>query len=149
MWKSLNEADDKVTAADGTVDGWALSPQGRSVLRQATDNNGRPLFLGAVGDSDVNSVLGNPTYISKGVHVPVASADPGPEKAEIIGVCGEFASAAWGTTEGLQTSISDQASITIDGETVNLWENNMFAVRIEMEIGFRVRDINRFVLLTK
>ena len=50
--------------------------------------------------------------------------------------------------EGLQTSISDQATITIDGKSVNLWEHNMFAVRIEIEVGFRLRDINRFVLLT-
>lgn len=152
VWKSLNDADDKVTAADGTVDGWALSPQGRSVLRQATDNNGRPLFLGSMGESDVNTVLGNRTYISKGVHVPAqaAGADNNPPaRPEIVGVVGEFASAAWGTPEGLQTSVSDQAPITIDGKQVNLWEKNMFAVRIEMEFGFRVRDINRFVLLTK
>lgn len=42
VWKNLNKADDLVSEADGTVDGWALSTQGRSVLRQATDNNGRP-----------------------------------------------------------------------------------------------------------
>lgn len=147
VWKSLNDADDKVTAADGTVDGWALSPQGRSILRQATDNNGRPLFLGSMGESDVNTVLGNRTYISKGVHVPAVTGDT--PKPEIVGVAGEFASAAWGTPEGIQTSISDQSTITIDGQPVNLWEQNMFAVRIEMEFGFRVRDINRFVLLTK
>ena len=69
-------------------------------------------------------------------------------KQEIIRVGGEFSSAAWGSVEGLQTSISDQASITIDGKQVNLWEHNMFAVRIEIEVGFRIRDINRFVLLT-
>lgn len=147
VWKSLNDADDSVTAADGTVDGWALSPQGRSILRQATDNNGRPLFLASMAESDVNTVLGNRTYISKGVHVPATTGDAA--TPEIVGVVGEFVSAAWGTPEGLQTSISDQATVTIDGQAVNLWEQNMFAVRIEMEIGFRVRDINRFALLTK
>ena len=92
-------------------------------------------------------MLGNRTYISKGVHVPATTGDA--VTPEIVGVVGEFASAAWGTPEGLQTSISDQATVTIDGKAVNLWEQNMFAVRIEMEIGFRVRDINRFALLTK
>ena len=67
---------------------------------------------------------------------------------EIVGVAGEFASAAWGSVEGIQTTISDQATITIDGKPVNLWEQNMFAVRVEAEYGFRVRDIKRFVLLT-
>lgn len=147
VWKSLNDADDKVTDADGTVDGWALSPQGRSILRQTTDNNGRPLFLNGTSGSDVSTVLGNRTYISKGVHVPAVTGENA--KPEIVGVAGEFASAAWGTPQGLQTSVSDQSTITIDGQPVNLWEKNMFAVRIEMEFGFRVRDINRFVLLTK
>lgn len=94
VWKSLNDADDKVTDADGTVDGWALSPQGRSILRQATDNNGRPLFLGSTGESDVSTVLGNRTYISKGVHVPAGTGENA--TPEIVGVAGEFASAAWG-----------------------------------------------------
>lgn len=147
VWKSLNDADDKITDADGTLDGWALAPQGRSILRQATDNNGRPLFLNSMSSNDVSTVLGQNTYVSKGVHVPAVTG--GTARPEIVGVAGEFASAAWGSVEGLQTSISDQATITIDNQSVNLWEKNMFAVRVEMEIGFRVRDIKRFVLLTK
>lgn len=147
VWKSLNDADDKITDADGTLDGWALAPQGRSILRQATDNNGRPLFLDSMSSNDVSTVLGQNTYVSKGVHVPAVTGES--PKPEIVGVAGDFASAAWGSVEGLQTSISDQATITIDNQSVNLWEKNMFAVRVEMEIGFRVRDINRFVLLTK
>ena len=146
VWKNLNAADDSVSAADGTLDGWAMSTQGRSLLRQATDNNGRPLFLDGTGSSDVSTILGDPVQISKGVHVPAVTE--GTAAKEILGVCGEFSSAAWGSVEGLQTSISDQASITIDGKQVNLWEHNMFAVRIEIEVGFRIRDINRFVLLT-
>lgn len=146
VWKNLNAADDSVSAADGTLDGWAMSTQGRSLLRQATDGNGRPLFLDGTGSSDVSTILGNPVQISKGVHVPAVTDDTAAK--EIIGVGGEFASAAWGSVEGLQTSISDQASITIDSNQVNLWEHNMFAVRIEIEVGFRIRDINRFVLLT-
>lgn len=58
VWKNLNKADDLVSEADGTVDGWALSTQGRSVLRQATDNNGRPLFLDGTAASDVSTGTG-------------------------------------------------------------------------------------------
>lgn len=146
IWKSLNDADDKVTAADGEVDGWALSPQGRSLLRQATDANGRPLFLDGVGASDVSTLLGHPVHVSKGVHVDATAGDHA--TAEVVGVAGEFASATWGSVEGIQTTVSDQATLTIDGTQVNLWENNMFAVRIELEFGFRIRDAARFVLLT-
>lgn len=146
VWKQLNAADDAISAADGTLDGWALSTQGRSILRQATDANGRPLFLDGIGASDVSTVLGNPVHVSKGVHVPAGTGEKATK--EIVGVAGEFASAAWGSVEGLQTSISDQATVTIDNQQVNLWEHNMFAVRVEIEVGFRLRDINRFALLT-
>ena len=146
VWKQLNAADDAISAADGTLDGWALSPQGRSILRQATDANGRPLFLDGIGAGDVSTVLGNPVHVSKGVHVPAGTGEKATK--EIVGVAGEFASAAWGSVEGLQTSISDQATVTIDNQQVNLWEHNMFAVRVEIEVGFRLRDINRFALLT-
>lgn len=148
-WTALNTADDQITNADGTLDGWALAPQGRSILRQATDATGRPLFLGGVGESDVSTILGSPVYVSKGVHVAaVAKNETTTAKPEIVGVAGDFASAAWGSVEGIQASVSDQASLTIDGRQVNLWEQNMFAVRIEIEVGFRIRDINRFALLT-
>ena len=94
----------------------------------------------------MSTVLGNPVHVSKGVHVPAGTGEKATK--EIVGVAGEFASAAWGSVEGLQTSISDQATVTIDNQQVNLWEHNMFAVRVEIEVGFRLRDINRFALLT-
>jgi hypothetical protein len=51
----------------------------------------------------------------------------------------------YGTVEGVQISISDQATLNDGGTAINLWQRNMFAVRAEVEIGFRVRDVNHFV----
>jgi HK97 family phage major capsid protein len=149
VWKKLNAADDSVTDNDGEITGWALSPHGRSILRQSTDNNGRPLFLNGTTGADVSTILGNPVYVSKGAGIPGKDADgTNPAVPEVVGIAGEFTSATFGTVEGLSMSISDQSTITLDGEPVNLWERNMFAVRVELEIGFRLRDVNRFVLLT-
>ena len=51
--------------------------------------------------------------------------------------------------EDIQLSIADQATITdTDGTQLNLWQRNMFAVRAEFEVGFRVRDLARFAKLT-
>ena len=48
----------------------------------------------------------------------------------------------------MQISVADQATLT-DGDTqINLWQRNMFAVRAEIEFGFRVRDIAHFAKLT-
>ena len=54
----------------------------------------------------------------------------------------------FGTVDGVQLAVSDQATLTLaDGSTVNLWQNNMVAVRCEIEVGFRA-DTSAFVKLT-
>ena len=78
-----------------------------------------------------------------------------------IGFAGDWQSAIWGSVEGIRVSVSTEASITdgtkplvVGSETVqvpnvlNLWQRNMFAILVEVEIGFQVRDLARFVKLT-
>ena len=66
-----------------------------------------------------------------------------------MGIAGDWGSTAWGFVEGISISISDQATLNDGGTPLNLWQRNMFAVRAEVEVGFAVRDANRFVKLTK
>ena len=42
----------------------------------------------------------------------------------------------YGIVQGVDVSISDQATLTISNSQVNLWERNMFAIRAEIEVGF-------------
>ena len=65
----------------------------------------------------------------------------------VIGYAGDWTQAKYGIVEDVQISISDQATLTIDDEQVNLWERNMFAVRAEIEFGFRA-DTSVFNALT-
>ena len=53
----------------------------------------------------------------------------------------------FGTVEGVQIRFADQTGLTINSEQVNLWEHNMFAVRAEIEVGFRA-NIDYFNKLT-
>ena len=64
------------------------------------------------------------------------------------GYAGDWNQAVYGTVEGVQISVSDQATINDGGTQLNLWQRNMFAVRAEIEVGFRVRDISYFAKLT-
>ena len=85
--------------------------------------------------------------MSKGVYL--ADADgAGAGTAAQIGFAGDWSSAAWGSVEGIAVDFADQATLTDGSETINLWQRNMFAVRAEVEIGFRVRDIAHFAKLT-
>jgi hypothetical protein len=66
----------------------------------------------------------------------------------LYGIVGQWDKALWGTVEGVKVSFSDQATLTDGGGTINLWQQNMFAVRAEIEIGFLVADPKAFVFLT-
>ena len=50
--------------------------------------------------------------------------------------------------EGVQIAIADQATLDDGGTPINLFQQNMFAVRAEIEVGFRC-DTTVFNKLTK
>jgi hypothetical protein len=43
--------------------------------------------------------------------------------------------------------VSNQATVTINGSLVSLFENNLTAVRAEAEYGFLVNDADAFIQL--
>jgi hypothetical protein len=61
---------------------------------------------------------------------------------------GDWNQALWGTVEGVKISFSDQATLTDGAGSINLWQQNMFAVRAEIEIGFVVADPKAFAIYT-
>lgn len=135
-YKGLVAADADVAAHGGIANGIILAPQGKSVLLSAVDGNKRPLFINSVAEGAIPMVLGSKTLQSKGAYV---AGTP-----NTVGVIGDWTQALFGTVEGVQVAMSDQATV---GE-VNLWEQNMFAVRAEIEVGF-VADTTVFNRLTK
>lgn len=124
----------------GSLNGFALSPSAVGMLLGSTDTTGRPIF-NMPSDGSVNRVLGAQTVESRGMY-NLDEEGPG----EIVGVAGDWSQAMYGTVEGVQIRFADQTGLTINSEQVNLWEHNMFAVRAEIELGFRA-DTNCFNLL--
>jgi HK97 family phage major capsid protein len=140
-YAGLVAADQAVATAGGELNGWALSPQARGLLLGAVDDSKRPLFINNIqNDGAVPALLGAPVYMTKAVY---ASGTP-----NRLGFAGDWTSALYGTVEGVQVSISDQATIQDGATRIDLWQRNMFAIRAEVEIGFVVRDIAHFVRLT-
>ena len=138
-YAGLVAADTAIATAGGIMNGIVLSPQGKGVLLAATDGDHRPLFINNVAEGAVPMVLGSRTVVSKGAYV---AGSP-----NHVGIAGDWTQAKYGTVEGVQIRFADQTSLTIGGENVNLWEHNMFAVRAEIEVGFRA-DVNCFNVLT-
>ena len=148
--QELTGSYDDYLAALGTVGGasddaditaWALSKSAEIDALGIADNAGRPLLIQDIQNQGaIGSILARPVFKSN------YAADA---TTNVVGIAGDWNSTAWGFVEGISISISDQATLNDGGTPLNLWQRNMFAVRAEVEVGFAVRDANRFVKLTK
>lgn len=137
-YSGLVAADTDIAAHGGIMNGVALSPQGKGVLLGAVDGNQRPLFINNVSEGAVPMVLGAQTVLSKGVYDGTN---------HVVGVAGDWTQALYGTVEGVEISYSEDATLTSGDTTINLFQRNMFAVRAEIEVGFRA-DVSCFNRLT-
>lgn len=140
VYDALVAADTDIAMHDGILNGFALSAKAKGILLSAKDENGRPIFINNVAEGAIPMLLGSPVKYTKAVYEAGESYD-------IIGFAGDWTQAMYGVVQGVQISVSDQATLTIGGNLVNLWERNMFAVRAEMEVGFRA-DTSVFNALT-
>ena len=150
FYNALVAADADISAHDGILNGFAMSPQGKGEMLAALDSDNRPIFINNVSEGAIPRLLGAPVYYSKGVYGAgnAASGTSGSSgyvaaKPDVLGFAGDWTQAMYGTVEGVKIDMSDQATLTISDQAVNLWERNMFAVRAEIEVGFRA-DTNCF-----
>lgn len=141
---ALVAADTDVATHGGILNGWVLSPQGKGKLLAAVDQNKRPLFINNVSEGAVPVILGAKTEISKGAFI-----DGSPD---VLGFGGDWSQALYGTVEGVKIDISQDATLTYtdgsDTVNINLFQQNMFAVRAEIEVGFRA-DTSVFNAITE
>ena len=155
IYAALVAADADIATHNGSMNGFALSPQAKSELLSALDDNKRPIFINNVAEGAIPRLLGQPVHYSRGVYGAgnAASGTSGSSgyvaaKPDVLGFAGDWTQAMYGTVEGVKIDMSNQATLTISGNAVNLWERNMFAVRAEIEVGFRA-DTDCFNKLTR
>lgn len=132
MYGALVGADSDIAVHGGILNGFAMSPQGKGELLAATDTTERPLFINSMAEGAVPMILGAPVVYSKGAYKDGDNSNP-----DVLGFAGDWTQALYGTVEGVKIDMSNQATLTISNSQVNLWERNMFAVRAEIEVGFR------------
>ncbi|MDR1815650.1 MAG: hypothetical protein LBR00_03075, partial [Clostridiales Family XIII bacterium] len=85
------------------------------------------------------SVLGLPSYYNAGIADGAA-----------IGLIGDWTKAVYGVSGGIEVSVNDSATLVLPNgtDTINLWQDNMFAVRVEVQVGFVVASLDYFRKLT-
>ena len=153
VYGGLVAADTDIAEEGGLVNGYVLSPQGRGMLLGALDTTKRPIFIDSIADGQVPRILGAPSYIKQAAYkAGTAGVGTAAGTPDIVGFAGDWSHAMYGTVEGVQISVSDQATLMVEEGTsvtqVNLWQRNMFAVRAEIEVGF-VAETNYFNSLTR
>jgi HK97 family phage major capsid protein len=124
VYGALVSADSAISEEGYIVNGYAISPQARAKLLAAVDGNKRPLFVNNAAEGAIPMILGAPSYMARGAYVAGSPAT--------LGFVGDWTQAVYGTVEGVRIDFSDQA--TVGG--VSLWEDNLVAVRAEIELGF-------------
>ena len=148
VYKALVAADTAIASAGGILNGFALSPQAKGELLGAVDSTGRPLFVNSVADGVVPRLIGAPAHYAKAAYKDGTSGSGA--TPDVIGFAGDWTQALYGTVEGIKIDMSNQASLPIgtSNAMISLWQNNMFAVRAEIEVGFRA-DTSVFQKITR
>ena len=124
--------------------GWAVGDSIEPDLWGAVNGNGRPLYVDLPTDDTSQAIarpgrlLNRPSYIGEGV-----------ENGDTVGFGGDFTKGAWGAIGGISYRISREAAITINGELVSAFENNLVAVLAEAEYGFVLADEEAFAKIER
>jgi HK97 family phage major capsid protein len=132
--------DGNIAAAGGVMDHIILAPQGRAKVLAAVDGDKRPLFTAGVTTGAISPILGASVSTSRNVYVDATT--------DILGIAGDFTKMLVGNVEGIKISISDQATLGTGENAINLWQQNMVAVRAEVEVCAAVEGTGYFNLLT-
>lgn len=134
-YDDLVDIDTAVSEANGALSAYVLAPKARGVLLRAKDADERPLLVNNVQtDGAITSLLGVDAYRTGAVYLPGAA-----DTDATIGFAGEWSSAYYGVVQDIEIEISDQATVTKGGKQINLWQRDMFAVKVTAHLGFMIR----------
>ena len=130
-------ADTDIAEQGGVMNGIVLSPQGKGKVLGALDGQNRPIFNDVASDG-VPRILGARTLVEAAAYKAGTAGTAG--TPDVIGFAGDWSKALYGLVEGLKIDYSSDATLVAGSGTgtytINLFQQNMFAVRAEIEVGF-------------
>lgn len=142
LYDELNGVIALVEDADKDVNGFTTTRRFRQKLRGAKDLNGLPIFNDATQGA-TSQALGLPIG-----YVDSKSWDY--TKAELLAADWNYT--RYGILQGIEYKISEDATLTTiqdeDGNPINLFERDMFALRATMHVAFMTLSDDAFAALT-
>ena len=123
--------------------GFAFDLIAEPLFLESVDASGRPFYVQTPLENTVSAVtpgklLGRSAFLGDGVE----------DGAGVIGFGGDWTQAVWGVVGGISYDVSREATVTIDGELVSLFENNLVAILAEAEYGWLCNDTDAFCKYT-
>lgn len=141
LYLDLNDLLALVEDGDNEPNGFITTRRFRKDLRGAVDNNNLPIFNDARGGATAQA-LGLPIGFADG-----KSWDY--DKASLV--TGDWDYARYGVLQGIEYSISEDATLTTivdaEGNPINLFERDMFALRATMHVAFMTLKEDAFAAL--
>ena len=123
--------------------GMVFSPTGELILAGALTSGPLTFGQGRTGGLVSNAITSRNVAVS-GIDADGSGA--GATTFTSLGIVGDWNQLVWGYVEAIDIAISDQAVLYVDGgaNDIHLFQQNMFAVRAEVEIGAVVGDVKAF-----
>lgn len=135
-YQNLLELEDKLYEADINPNAFVSKVQNRSALREARDGDKKSIY-----DKATNTIDGITTVDLKSKQF---------KKGDLL--AGDFNSLIYGVPYNINFKISEEGQISTmknsDGTPINLFEQEMVAVRVTMDIAVMVTKANAFAKLT-
>lgn len=135
-YQNLLELEDKLYEADINPNAFVSKVQNRSALRESRDGDKKSIY-----DKATNTIDGITTVDLKSKQF---------KKGDLL--AGDFNSLIYGVPYNINFKISEEGQISTmknsDGTPINLFEQEMVAVRVTMDIAVMVTKANAFAKLT-
>ena len=135
-YENLLKLEDKLYEADINPNAFVSKIQNRSALREARDGDKKSVY-----DKTTNTIDGITTVDLKSKQF---------KKGDLL--AGDFNSLIYGVPYNINFKISEEGQISTmknqDGTPINLFEQEMVAVRVTMDIAVMVTKANAFAKLT-
>lgn len=135
-YQNILELEDKLYEADINPNAFVSKVQNRSALRESRDGDKKTIY-----DKATNTIDGITTVDLKSKQF---------KKGDLL--AGDFNSLIYGVPYNINFKISEEGQISTmknqDGTPINLFEQEMVAVRVTMDIAVMVTKTNAFARLT-
>lgn len=135
-YQNILELEDKLYEADINPNAFVSKVQNRSALRESRDGDKKTIY-----DKATNTIDGITTVDLKSKQF---------KKGDLL--TGDFNSLIYGVPYNINFKISEEGQISTmknsDGTPINLFEQEMVAVRVTMDIAVMVTKANAFAKLT-